>query len=173
MKWNYRPNSVDFLQVYDGAMIGSFKVFRRSEWRGTSIEDVAQTVVLECIQSKLSLVNARGFGFVGGYRRALDVIRDSKKVASLSDLALAGDVKERIEARTLSPETKLFLRELMEQICGEDLERDLFILSGRMQDKTFVELGAELGLEPSTVRTRFDKMKKRSEPFRTDFFLDA
>ena len=173
MKWNNWPNSIVCLQVYDGAIIGSRKVFCCFERRGISIKDIAQTVVLESIRSKLALANPKGFGYVGGYRRALDVIRDSKKVKSLSELGWDSSTVETIEARSNSPETKLFLDEMMERICGDDLENDLFILSGRMHNKTYVEIASELGMEPSTVRTRFEKMKERAKPYRTDFFLDA
>ena len=173
MKWNDWQNSIVYLQVFDGAIIGSRKVFRSSQWRGISNEDVAQSVVLESIRSKTKIVNPSGFGFVGGYRRALDVTRNFNRVASFSELSSESTTEQRTDSKTASPDSRLFLGELMDRICGEEIEEDMFILRGIMEDKTFVEIAGELGMKPSTVRARFYAMKKRAKPYRTDYFLDA
>ena len=106
-----------------------------------------------------------------GYRRALDIVTRTPDAIEMSVFTDGESINDLAVSKNESPEHRLFVDEMLDAICGTDLEVDRFILDSRLKKMTFDEVASELEMNPSTVRARFSKMQKRAhEMFGSDYF---
>ena len=166
----FNPDT-EYLKISKGAEYGVRTVLGSRDHRGTSIEDIVQTVLMECWRCLVPIHFPFAKGKSLGRRRALDVVLRTPNAIEFS--ASTAIIEESLSTKEYAPERRLVTDEMLDSICSTVCEEDWFILKVRSEGMTYAEIGDTLDKPSTTVGDRYRKLLNRLKEEYGDDYQDA